>query len=141
MNRKWFSIAALIAAATFLFSLPSCAYNQHLVSITVSPSGSSITLGGIGQDLPTQFTALGTYIHPPETKDITTTAVWSTDTPTIIFMDPKVPGLVHTTGTACGSNLGVSASVYNNPSNPPAGSVVVGSATVSVTFAAPLTCP
>jgi hypothetical protein len=140
MNRKWFSIAALIAAATFLFSLSSCAFNQHLVSITVSPSGSSITLTGIGQDLPTQFTALGNYIHPPETRDITSTAVWSTDTPSIIFMDAKTPGLVHTTGEGCGSNLGVSARVYSDPSNPSAGSVVVGSATVSVTFSG-IPCP
>jgi hypothetical protein len=106
----------------------------------VSPSGSSITLTGIGQDLPTQFTALGTYIHPPETRDITTTAVWTTDTPDVIFMDTNTPGLMHTTGTACGSNLGVTASVYSNPSNPPAGSVVVGSATVTVTFSG-ITCP
>ncbi|SRR5258708_3199636 len=141
MNRKWFSFAALIAAATFLFNVSSCAFNQHLVSITVSPSGSTITLTGIGQDLPTQFTALGNYIHPPETRDITTTAVWSTDTPSVIYMDTKIPGLVHATGTACGSNLGVTAKVYSDPSNPPGGSVVVGSATVSVNFGGGIPCP
>jgi hypothetical protein len=140
MNGKWFSLAALIAAATLLLSLSSCGFNQHLLSITVSPSGSTITLTGIGQDLPTQFTALGNYNHPQETRDITTSAVWTTDTPTIIYMDAKVPGLVHTTGTACGSNLGVTASVYNDPSNPPAGSVVVGSATVTVNFSG-IPCP
>jgi len=141
MSRKWFSSLALLATVTLFITLSSCGFNQHLVSITVSPSGSSITLTGIGQDLPTQFTALGTYIHPPQTRDITTTALWSTDTPTIIYMDPNTPGLLHTTGTACGSNLGVTAKVYSDPSNPSAGTIVLGTATVNVTFGGGAMCP
>ncbi|HWY19721.1 MAG TPA: hypothetical protein VNX26_00790 [Candidatus Acidoferrum sp.] len=141
MNRKWFSIIALVAAATFLFNLSSCAFNQHLVSIAVSPQGTTITLTGVGQQVSTQFTALGTYIHPPQTRDITSTAVWTTDTPTIIFADPTTPGLVTTTGNGCGTNLGVSAKVYSNPSNPSSGSVVVGTATMNVSFGSGSSCP
>lgn len=141
MSRKWFSVIALIAAATFLLSLSSCAYNRHLVSIAVSPQGTSVILSQIGQTVGTQFTALGTYIHPPETRDITTTAVWSTNTPDVIVLDPTQPGLVNTTGTGCGTNLGVSAKVYSEPNNPSAGSVVVGTATMNVSFVPSITCP
>ena len=44
MNRKWFSIFALIVAATFFLSLSSCGFNQHLVSIQVVPPGRDIQL-------------------------------------------------------------------------------------------------
>jgi hypothetical protein len=141
MSRKWFSTLALVAAATFLLSVPSCGFNQHLVSITVSPQNSSVTLSAIAQQVGTQFSALGTYVHPPETRDITSTAVWTTDTPTIIAVDPTTPGLVNTTGNGCGSNLGVSASVYSDPSNHAAGDVVVGTATMNVSFINTITCP
>ena len=45
-----------------------CGTGQQLVSIQVTPSG--FVFEGVGAQ--GQFTALGTYIHPPETKDITT---------------------------------------------------------------------
>ena len=125
MNRKWFSIAALLVAAVVLLNLSSCARSQELVGITVTPQGSSITIAGSAPDeqVSTQFTAIGSYIHPPETKDITTKAVWTTNTPDIIAVDPGKPGLVTTTGQGCGTNLGVTASVYSNPSQalPPNG--------------------
>lgn len=140
MIRKWFSLAALFAAAVALFSLSSCAHNQHLVGIAVTPTGSTITQS-FGEVVGTQFTALGTFIHPPETKDITNTAVWTTDSPSIITVDPNHPGLVNTTGQGCGTNLGVTASVYSDPGDPPAGSVVVGSATISVSFGQGSSCP
>ena len=142
MNRKWFSIAALLVAAVVLLNLSSCARSQELVGITVTPQGSSITIAGPDPDeqVSTQFTALGSYIHPPETKDITSKAVWTTNTPSIIALDPNQPGLVTTTGQGCGTNLGVTASVYSNPSNPSAGSVVVGAATINVDFVG-ISCP
>ena len=39
MRRKWFSVLALIATASFLLSLSSCGFNQHLVSINIPFSG------------------------------------------------------------------------------------------------------
>src|SRR6266851_3906264 len=101
MYRKWFSIAALVTSATLLLSVSSCGHSRQLVSITVMPQGSSFNLTGFGQTLSTQFTAIGTYIHPPQSRDITTTAVWKSDTPDVVTLDPKQPGLVTTTGTAC----------------------------------------
>lgn len=141
MNRKWFGIAALLVAAIVLLNLSSCARSQHLVGITLSPQGTTITLGGFGEKVSTQFTAYGSYIHPPETKDVTSKAVWTTDSPSIISLSSSQPGLVTTTGLGCGTNLGVTASVYSDPSNPSAGSVVVGSATISVSFGQNIPCP
>jgi hypothetical protein len=87
MSRKWFGIAVLVVTAIALLNLSSCAHSQQLVGITVSPQNTTITLTGIGQVIGTQFTALGTYIHPPETKNLTTKAVWTTNTPQIIAVD------------------------------------------------------
>lgn len=139
MNRKWFGIAILVFTAIALLNLSSCAHSQKLVGITVNPQGTSITLAGFGQVVGTQFTALGTYIHPPETKDVTAKAVWTTNTPSIIAVDPTTPGLINTTGEGCGTNLGITASVYSNPSDPSAGSVVEGTTTMNVSFAG-VTC-
>jgi hypothetical protein len=140
MKRMWLSLAGLAVCATALLNLSSCAHNQQLVGITVTPQGTTITLAGPGQVVGTQFTAIGTYIHPPENKDVTSTAVWATDTPTIIALDPNQPGLVNTTGEGCGTDLGVTATLYGKPGNPSAGNVVVGSATINVAFAGG-TCP
>jgi hypothetical protein len=88
MSRKWFSILALIATAALFLSLSSCAFNQHLLSIQVLPG--SATFGGVGAEI--QFKALGTYDHPPETKDITATATWSIDSQNLVSFE-STPGL------------------------------------------------
>jgi hypothetical protein len=140
MKRMWLSLAGLAVCASALLNLSSCAHSQQLVGITVTPPNSTITLTAPGQVVGTQFTAIGTYIHPPENKDVTSTAVWATDTPTIVALDPNQPGLVNTTGDGCGTNLGVTATLYSKPGDPSSGSVVVGSATINVAFASG-TCP
>jgi hypothetical protein len=109
MNAKWFSIVALIAAATFFLSLSSCGFNQHLVSITISPS--SFTFGGINQGLYADFAATGTYEHPPKTVDITNIVTWGTDAPQIAQFTS--PGVL-TTNSACGT-ASISASFYDSP--------------------------
>ena len=140
MKRMWLSFAGLALCFIALLNLPSCAHSQQLVGITVTPQGSTITLSGPGQVVGTQFTAIGTYIHPPENKDVTNTAIWATDSPTIIALDPNQPGLVNTTGEGCGTDLGVTATLYGKPGDPSSGNVVVGSATISVAFTNG-TCP
>jgi len=139
MKGKWFSIAVLMAVASTFMSQPSCARSQQLVAVTVSPQSTTITQSP-GEQVQTQFTAYGTYIHPPETKDVTQKAVWAVDTPQIIELVQGTPGLIETTGDGCGTNLGVTASVYTDDNNP-SGNVVVGSATVSVSFGTNSSCP
>jgi hypothetical protein len=108
-----------------MFNLSSCARSQQLIAINLSPAGGFVFegYGATGQ-----FTAYGTYIHPPETKDITDKVVWSIDIEN--FGTITQQGLITYTRTdGCGSGL-VNAT-YNNPPGNPSGSVAVGSAPVS----------
>jgi hypothetical protein len=82
MFRKWFSTAALVALATLLLSLPSCAHNRHLVSIQVQPSAG--TFGAADPSIFFDFKAFGTYIHPPQTADITNQVSWQSDNPQVV---------------------------------------------------------
>jgi len=82
MSRKWFSVVALIATATVFLSFSSCAYNQHLVSISIPSSGG--TFGAADPSLFFDFKAFGTYIHPPQTKDLTNLVTWQTDNPQVV---------------------------------------------------------
>ena len=72
MKRSYIGLAlgALVVVGAML-SLPSCGHDQKLVSVTVSPSAATIAGPGIEVD----FKAVGTYIHPPESRDITTSVV------------------------------------------------------------------
>jgi hypothetical protein len=109
MDRKWFSIVALIAAATFFINLSSCGYNQHLISISIAPSGA--TFGAADPALYVNFTATGTYEHPPSTKSVTNIVTWSSDTPQVAQVSSK--GVV-TPSTNCGT-ANISASYYDSP--------------------------
>jgi hypothetical protein len=82
MSRKWFSILALIAAATFFLSLSSCSFNSHLESIQVQPT--SGTFGAADPSLFFNFKAFGTYTHPPRTVDITGQVDWQSDNPEVV---------------------------------------------------------
>ena len=125
MNRKWLGILILVGVAVVLLNTSSCARDQQLVSITLSPAGGFVFegFGATGQ-----FTALGTYIHPPETKDITNKVVWSVDIANFATITQQ--GLITYNRTdGCGSGL-VNATFNSNPSNPSSGSVMIGSAPV-----------
>jgi hypothetical protein len=119
MSRKWFKLIVVCAAA---LSLPSCGHDQQLVSIAITPSG--FIFEGVGAQ--GQFTALGTYIHPPETKDITNQLVWKIDVANLATLTQT--GLV-TALSVCGSG-DVTATHYSDPTNPTASNVIVGTATV-----------
>src|SRR3984885_4042853 len=114
MSRKWFSILVLITAATFFLNLSSCGFNQHLVSIQVQPSGA--TFNSVGSSI--IFKALGTYEHPPATKDITDLVTWSVDSQNLVTITDT--SLV-TAVSICGSG-NLTASYYDSPNE------VVGSA-------------
>jgi hypothetical protein len=130
MSRKWFSILALIAAATFLFNLSSCGFNQHLVSISIAPSGA--TFGAADPSLFVNFTATGTYEHPPATKDLTTQVTWQSDTPQVASV---TSGGVVSPSQGCG-NANVFATFYDSPNL-----VTSNSAFITVDGPASLGCP
>jgi hypothetical protein len=125
MRGKWIIIAVLVAMAAALLNTSSCARQQTLESITLSPAGGFVFegFGATGQ-----FTAYGNFIHPPETKDVSDKVVWSLDIQ--YFGTINQQGVVTYTRTdGCGT--GQVNATYNNPPGQPGGSVVVGSAPVS----------
>jgi hypothetical protein len=122
---KWSNVAALFLAAALLFSSSGCARDQKLVSIAVQPSGGFVFEGYGAQG---QFTAYGTYIHPPETKDITDKVVWSLNIANFGALT-QTGQMTYTRADGCGSGE-VTATFYSNPSAPSAGSVMAASAPV-----------
>jgi Bacterial Ig-like domain (group 2) len=108
MSRKLLSVVALIAAASLLVSLSSCGFNQHLTSIRVEPPGA--TFLGVGAQI--QFTAIGTYIHPPQTKDITSQVHWAIDSQNLATVTSS--GFVTSTSICGSGNLTAS---LNAPPN------------------------
>jgi hypothetical protein len=118
------ALGALVAVGAVL-SLSSCGFKKQLVLITVNPSTASITGAGVIVD----FQALGTYIHPPETVNITESVVWASTAPQIISIVSNTG--VATSGTSCGT-VTITATEYSDMQND-TGSVVVGTALVTVT--------
>jgi hypothetical protein len=103
MIRKYVGVFALLISAAALLSLGSCARDQKLTGLTVQPSNA--TFGGVGAQI--QFRAVASYIHPPQTKDVTQLATWTIDSQNLVTID--APGLV-TAINDCGSG-NVTASI------------------------------
>jgi hypothetical protein len=115
MSRKWFGIAALIIIASSLLAVSSCGDPQELVSIAIQPAvetfgASNIPVSSLA-GAQVQLTALGTYVHPPVTKDITDQVTWFSNTPQMVTVNST--GLITVTGGPCGGTL-VSATVQTN---------------------------
>ena len=122
--RRVLGTVVVFATMNFL----SCMHQLKLVSIAISPTGFTF----LTPDTKSQgvFTALGTYIHPPDTRDITNKVTWKTDVPQLIKIDG---GVVSPLGGCGGAN--VSASLQDN------GNLVIGYATVTVNDPTNPICP
>jgi len=112
MVSKWFGV---VAVTGLLISGLSCARNQHLVSLQVQPSGGA-NFGAADSTLYVNFTAYGTFEHPPQTKDLTGLVTWKSDTPQVAVVNANaVAGEVSPAGTDCGtSNLTATFQDGNN---------------------------
>ena len=117
-----------------------CGHDQQLVSITIEPATETFGAANIplAEDaaLKVQLRALGTYIHPPVTKDITTQVTWTSNTPQMVTVDAA--GVLAPTGLACGTGALVSATVNTNKS---AGNISSSGAIVTGTMTANVVCP
>jgi hypothetical protein len=118
MTRKWsvvLSVFVVIITATLMLSLASCGHDQELTQITVQPNTETFGASNIpvpdDAGLQVQLRALGTYIHPPVTKDITGQVTWNSNTPQMVSVNST--GTITATGNACGNTL-VSASMKSN---------------------------
>ena len=136
MSRKWLSIVILVAIAGLLFGVNSCGRSQELVGIQVQPASESFGASNIplidNAGAQIQLRALGTYIHPPVTKDITSLVKWTSNTPQMVTVNSA--GVITVTGEACGATL-ISATVNTNSSSggiSSSGALVTGFMTANV---------
>lgn len=136
MNRKGLGHVLAFVGVLCFIGLTSCAHEQQLTSISVEPSTENFGAADIpvsaNAGSSVQLRALGTYIHPPVTKDITSQVTWTSNTPDMVTVSPT--GLLTATGLACGSAL-VSATVTTNKSIgnlSSSGAVVTGNMTANV---------
>jgi uncharacterized repeat protein (TIGR02543 family) len=115
MNRSWCGLAGVLAVVLVMWMIPSCGREQQLVSITVQPATETFGAANIpvpaDAGLQVQLRALGTYIHPPVTKDITANVAWVSNDTQMMTVSPT--GLLTAAGQSCGSTL-VSATVATN---------------------------
>jgi hypothetical protein len=132
MKRSYIGLAlgALVAVGAAL-SLPSCGFNKRLVSLQIQPQ----TFTFLTQAGTEQYTAIGTYIHPPSTQDVTSRATWKVD-----------DGIVHINAglvspdplLGCGGGT-ISASLPEGTGG--SSNIVIGYATVTVDNPSDSLCP
>lgn len=135
MSRRYFGLAigALVAAGATL-SLPSCGHDQKLQSVTISPA--TVTYQ-TPQSVAAVLKAYGTYIHPPETKDITAQVTWADDVPEMLILTPVADGEQVGPNGVCGiADVSATALEGTGGSN----NIVVGYATMTIDGSQP-TCP
>ncbi len=126
-----------LATVAFVIGLTGCGHEQQLVSISVQPQTETFGAPNIpvsaNAGATVQLRAIGNYIHPPVSKDVTNQVVWSSNTPDMLTVDAAT-GLITATGQACGDTL-ISATVTTNHSIgnvSSSGAIVTGTMTASV---------
>lgn len=140
MNRFFLRAIGATAIVAFLLAVLSCARDQELVAVSIVPSEQ----GFLGPDpaLTVQLRALGTYVHPSVTKDITDKVVWASNTPDLVSVTPT--GLLSPAGNlACGGAL-VSATVTTNSNaggRSSTGALVTGYTSVTIDNLVVQGCP
>ena len=135
---KGITIGAVSFALLSLLSLGllSCGHEQQLTAITIHPDQETFGAANIpvflDAGLTVQLRALGSYIHPPVTKDITNDVVWTSNDTQMVTVTAS--GVLTATGQSCGSAL-VTATVTTNHSTgnrDSTGAIVTGTMTASV---------
>jgi len=134
MKRSYIGVAlgALIVVGAAL-SLPSCGHHQKLVSLEIQPA--TFTFLAPYPTGTEQYTAVGTYIQPPATMDVTNQATWKIDDGVVTM---TTPGLFTPAKGYCGGGT-ISASVPEGTGG--ASNMVIGYATVTVDNPAVPLCP
>jgi hypothetical protein len=127
--RTWISAILLCSAAAAVLS---CGHGQILNSITVQPQtqtfGNSTTPVDEDKGLQVQLMAVGNYLYPPGTKDLTNAVTWTSNTPQMVTVNST--GLLTATGETCGSAV-VTATTPASGSG--SNAIVIGSMAANVT--------
>jgi Big-like domain-containing protein/List-Bact-rpt repeat protein len=111
----WFFLAVVVVSC--FAGLPSCGHDQQLTDINIQPTtetfGAATIPVAADAGLNVQLRAIGDYIHPPVSKDITDQVTWASDDTQMVTVTPT--GLLTAVGLSCGNSL-VSATVNTNHS-------------------------
>jgi hypothetical protein len=136
MSDRLSALLGLFLAAFLLSTMSACGHDQQLESITIIPAvenfGSTKTPVIDDAGLNVQLRALGSYSHPPVTKDITSQVTWTSNTPQMVMVDAN--GVITATGLACGGTI-IFATIVTNHSDgaiSSTGALVTGSMTANV---------
>lgn len=126
-SRIVFTVAALLCLATALSCGKFFISSHDLAALSLSPSNPAITLQDSSGNASTQqFTATGTF-GDLSTKDVSSTATWTSSSPTVATVDSKglasAVNLGTTTIKAASGNL--SASTTLTVSNTVASSIAI----------------
>jgi hypothetical protein len=130
MISRWSRCIGAIAFCSLLVGLLSCARDQELISMAIQPGTETFGAANIpvsaNAGSMVQLRALGSFIHPPVSKDVTAQATWASNTPDIATVDSS--GMLTATGLACGNAL-VSATIKTGQSS---GAIVTANMTANV---------
>jgi hypothetical protein len=137
MKRSYIGLAlsALVAVGALL-SLPSCGKQKELVDLQVQPP---LATYPSPDSAAVDFSAIGTFIHPPSTEDLTAKVTWSTDVPALLALNVGgVPGAVAPQGGGCGIAQVIATAKQGTGGS---GNIVIGRATVTVQDITDPRCP
>jgi hypothetical protein len=136
MSRKLYKLLVVAFVLGCLAGLSGCGHDQELVGITIQPTtetfGSAKIPVSADTGLNVQLRALGSYVHPPVTKDITSQVTWASNGPNMVTVNST--GLITATGNECGDTI-ISATVTTNHSAGnlhSSGALVTGNMTANV---------
>ena len=124
-RRVVLALVALVILASAVM-VTGCGHRSQLISIQVIPD--NVTFGGSG--LVVDYKAMGSYINPTQTVDITKSVLWQSVAPGVISIDPATG--VATSGPDCGANITITATHFANQ-QAHSGGEVVGMVTANVT--------
>jgi uncharacterized repeat protein (TIGR02543 family) len=130
MSERWLRCALGAALALTATSFLSCGQDHKLVAISIQPA--SFTFATPDPSAQGVFTAIGTYVHPPGTADITDKVAWKTDIPQLVALTGSV--VSPQPNNVCGI-ADVSASLNSG------GNFVAAYSTVTVNDPTRTTCP
>jgi len=130
MKRTVLGLTAICAA---LMLIPSCGSKQRLVAINITPA--AVVFGSANPALSAQLTAMGQYVHPPATKNLTTLVTWSSDIAGVAVVNSS--GVTSPAGSDCG----VTNITATYQTNDPTGNIITGTMSVTVDGPPAFNCP
>jgi len=130
---------AFVSLALLAFII-SCSHPTTLQSIDVTPANPTVSGASLADlvGFTEKFTALGHFIHPFKTVDITDRVTWAVNPPSFAVVDQH--GNVTLTGGGCGDILVTATAHRDVIGSGDSNAVIVGEATLTANVTGNATC-